>query len=1339
MADNLGTGVSYVYDDENYNYDLVVFQKGKPPLDSEMNLAQQIQSLANRRQMYSLPSGWLTMRSFFTNPALLSNKFYTQDPSGAIPEYALVNGHVVYVAGTGTSEPNANLIDLGNPPSTSSRINGVYLEVWRALLDPNSDTNKPAAMSIIDALMDVHAYNKNVLWAVGENGLILNTINGGLNWNIQTIDTKRVLNGVMFVNQNIGFVVGANGVIGKTSSGGQKWNLLASNVAENLNDLYAVSQLIVYAVGNFGTVLKTVNGVNWLSQTSNVTANLRKIVFNGNVGWIVGDNGTILKTQDAGANWTQLTSGTTENLSSIFMYDLSEGYVVGVNGTILKTCNGGITWANITTTGITGDLADVTMVPNLDEYVNGEDVSIQASGTNTNFTTLYSPITTGNGTGTTSITPSEVRAQVNGVFVDIDVVDGVHGSVVLAVAPVRGDVVKLYYYHKVPTSTSVTRFQGFIWIVGANGVIYRSADLGATWIAQTSLPRAYDLHALIFTDLSHGWAVGYGSTIEVTANGSSGAPTWALQTSGVIARQIQRLYYEGNTGSTSLFLDDDEVHPDANIETTKRVQVQYRIRVAPDADPFNYPDSGLGSQIVVGLGPNSSGSFAFENMGPIIGDYGLYRAKCPGTVDGYSYAIPMFFVARRNSTTYSPVSNANGTSGVTAETVRLDLLLATNIIDSDILDVRRKIQYHSGSDLLGRNFDMLMSNELRTRLQRDTAGGDHYGTELLWIDRVGGSSSDGGVELNTTILGAVQGDISSAVTVEALPKIEPAGTTIHAPVSYDVEDGYLFFHQNPAYYSVIYGATDPTLNGKAVPGYFTGIGTKQVTFTFGSTSKTSIDGVSNYIVNLYRIRTSGVTLSQVPSNPQLVKNYKTGQPSFYYQGVLESSSSGKIIEQWDSGIAGYLNYSKVYPLDDSAAQATRASAVELHYFVQVTSSNTSGTNIFIIDLLDTKLNSYVFYSATAGGTISKINNVTSGFSYKISNTYKGTGADVNKLFVVSASGFPFLPDTIIEIIAQVTGIPGTTKNGASVNFVPTSKKIERFCQSILAEGLTITANIFTINGLPTYGNVVGISSVETVDSLTQPVCWVNGTMKKILVTNLGSSTVNVTIPDTVPSGSTATIQYVVESTSLGGIKYNDGALLIGYTYIPFQALSDLPTTLTVQAVTRPTTMYVSDIGTGGSLFEKVPFDNPLIHIPLKNIELLSDDMIYNIEPMRFSKVSIDSGFVELPINVPGDLHDTLVLSAPMQDNVGRAYYSVCANEFQVTTENLRIGAPRKIFMALIAQVQSSPSLQLLPGEYVMMIVSRSALMDTENTAGYIANDTSVIALYRLPAKPMVRI
>jgi photosystem II stability/assembly factor-like uncharacterized protein len=59
------------------------------------------------------------------------------------------------------------------------------------------------------------------------------------------------------------------------------------------------------------------------------------------VGWAVGDGGTILNTSDGGTNWAAQTSGTIKRLRSVHFTNAQVGWAVGEDGTILKTCDGG--------------------------------------------------------------------------------------------------------------------------------------------------------------------------------------------------------------------------------------------------------------------------------------------------------------------------------------------------------------------------------------------------------------------------------------------------------------------------------------------------------------------------------------------------------------------------------------------------------------------------------------------------------------------------------------------------------------------------------------------------------------------------------------------------------------------------------------------------------------------------------------------------------------------------------------------------------------------------------------------------------------------------------------
>lgn len=167
MSNNFGTGVSRVLDPSQTSFLVTIWQQGKPPLDSELNLIQQIANEWNRQAVLrGVPSGFLandtnTDRDYVTS-AIWSNWFqFGQQKAGekqTIP-WAVVNGWLIPVTGTQTGTPPGspnntdtwNRVTLGPPPNNTGddRIDFVFLEAWMARVPPNPSTlNKPAAASI---------------------------------------------------------------------------------------------------------------------------------------------------------------------------------------------------------------------------------------------------------------------------------------------------------------------------------------------------------------------------------------------------------------------------------------------------------------------------------------------------------------------------------------------------------------------------------------------------------------------------------------------------------------------------------------------------------------------------------------------------------------------------------------------------------------------------------------------------------------------------------------------------------------------------------------------------------------------------------------------------------------------------------------------------------------------------------------------------------------------------------------------------------------------------------------------------------------------------------------
>jgi len=128
------------------------------------------------------------------------------------------------------------------------------------------------------------------------------------------------------------------------------------------------------------------------------------------------------------------------------------------------------------------------------------------------------------------------------------------------------------------------------------------------------------------------------------------------------------IYRYGNVEGGYTFLSDDLTDPALGFETTQRVQLQYRIRVVNGPGLTTHPDGFDPTVVKARGGATTDTAFTFENMREALGDPGLWRAgdgaptNSLGTVDGYTYAVPICGVFRRNSVQWDgdPGQNLNG-------------------------------------------------------------------------------------------------------------------------------------------------------------------------------------------------------------------------------------------------------------------------------------------------------------------------------------------------------------------------------------------------------------------------------------------------------------------------------------------------------------------------------------------------------------------------------------------------------------------------------------------------------------------------------------------------------
>jgi len=106
-----------------------------------------------------------------------------------------------------------------------------------------------------------------------------------------------------------------------------------------------------YAVGETGTIVKTTNaGLNWTIQNTYTSYRLHSVFFpDADTGYAVGEVGSLLRTVDGGITWTYKNLGISNSLNSVYFTDTKTGYIVGddnIKALILKTTDGGNTWTD---------------------------------------------------------------------------------------------------------------------------------------------------------------------------------------------------------------------------------------------------------------------------------------------------------------------------------------------------------------------------------------------------------------------------------------------------------------------------------------------------------------------------------------------------------------------------------------------------------------------------------------------------------------------------------------------------------------------------------------------------------------------------------------------------------------------------------------------------------------------------------------------------------------------------------------------------------------------------------------------------------------------------------
>jgi photosystem II stability/assembly factor-like uncharacterized protein len=200
-------------------------------------------------------------------------------------------------------------------------------------------------------------------WLIGgvyESGtyrdVIWRTTDGGRSWTNQSQGIGTPLKWARFVSENTGWLVGLNGLILYTTNAGAVWTQQSNLVGRGITDADFCSALRGTAVGG-NTIFSTADGGEvWSEQSSNAWGSLCSVAYSDawNV-WAVGSVlvnpdssiyiGVVVHSSDGGTTWSHDTLEGSWELDRVQFGDSQVGFITEYFGRrLLRTADGGLSW-----------------------------------------------------------------------------------------------------------------------------------------------------------------------------------------------------------------------------------------------------------------------------------------------------------------------------------------------------------------------------------------------------------------------------------------------------------------------------------------------------------------------------------------------------------------------------------------------------------------------------------------------------------------------------------------------------------------------------------------------------------------------------------------------------------------------------------------------------------------------------------------------------------------------------------------------------------------------------------------------------------------------------------
>jgi photosystem II stability/assembly factor-like uncharacterized protein len=402
------------------------------------------------------------------------------------------------------------LISLLIPLSVNSQW------LWQ---NPYPSANYPQSVQFVDA---------NTCFSCGYAGMVMKSVNGGVNWTILPYATNSTLNSVRTLDGSVIIAVGDNGTIIKSADGGSFWTVLSSGVTASLKYVHMIDNSNVWVTGAGNTILKSVNGgTSWDSKpVTGVSYDWYSCYFyDALTGYVGGGTttGYIYKTVNGGGTWSpQTLPADFTYIKDLKFLNQNMGIAVGANaagnGKIIYTANGGTAWAaQYTSAAASTRLYSATLANITTAWVTGNNNTLIRTvnfGAAATWSTVTSPSSSGSFLNGINFFDAN-----NGIFVGIDgsgsyprIYKTINGGGSW-ISPYSSVVEKLF-------TSVIFKDANTGYIVGEAGSFLSSINGGTTWTVKTS-PSANALYSQSFNDAMNGWVCGAIGSIYKTPNGGT--------------------------------------------------------------------------------------------------------------------------------------------------------------------------------------------------------------------------------------------------------------------------------------------------------------------------------------------------------------------------------------------------------------------------------------------------------------------------------------------------------------------------------------------------------------------------------------------------------------------------------------------------------------------------------------------------------------------------------------------------------------------------------------------------------------------------------------------------